>query len=213
MARKSCKDYCRWSRCYTWLCSKLRKPTVIILSFGLALFILPHLLRELGLRDKTMGQFPSKSGYMGAYSIVTLVGLILIAWGKSLSPFIMIWQPLFELRYISSMIMIPALILLVAGNVPLSHLRKNFRNPMLLGITFWSFAHLWSNGDLASMLLFGSFGIWALIKFISLGRKAHLANRPASILWDIIAVIVGLLLYWILVLYHGPLFGVGLSLE
>jgi len=206
------KAYCDRRRCYTWLCNQYRGITVLILSLGLMLFILVHLLRELGLRDTVISKFPSKSAYMGAYALLALIGLILIAWGKSISPFVMIWQPAYELRYISHMIMIPSMILIVAGNVPLSHLRKNLRNPMLLGVTFWAFSHLWSNGDLSSMLLFGGIGLWSLIKFVSLSRTTSFKNGDASIIWDGVSLGVGLFAYWLLILNHGPLFGVGLSL-
>ncbi len=189
-----------------------RGKTVLILTLGLLLFILLHLLRELGLRDAVIDRFPSKSAYMGAYALISLIGIGLMAWGKSVSPFVMIWQPVYELRYLSQMVMIPATILVVAGNVPLSHLRKNVRNPMLLGVTFWAFAHLWSNGDLSSMLLFGGLGLWSLIKFVSLSRTTSFGKAEPSILWDGISLLVGLLIYWILMLNHGPLFGVGLSL-
>ncbi|GIT63622.1 MAG: hypothetical protein Ct9H300mP22_0220 [Gammaproteobacteria bacterium] len=89
-------------------------------------------------------------------------GLGLIIWGKSIAPFVMIWEPPFELRYLSSIFMIPVFILAVAGNIPMSFLRWQLRNPMLLGVIIWGVAHLWANGDLASHT-----SLW---KFYSLGR-------------------------------------------
>jgi len=83
---------------------------------------------------------------------------------------------------------------------------------MLLGVTFWAFSHLWSNGDLSSMLLFGGIGLWSLIKFVSLSRTTSFKNGDASIIWDGVSLGVGLFAYWLLILNHGPLFGVGLSL-
>lgn len=183
-----------------------------ILILGLILFIAPHLLREVGLRRKLIDALPSKGAYMGLYSIVSLLGLGLIIWGKSLAPFQMVWQPIFEWRSLSLMLMIPALICLVAGNVPLSHLRKLLRNPMLVGVLLWSLAHLWSNGDLASVLLFGSFAIWSGIKIISLYSVADVDSKSPSFVWDIISLLFGLALYAVLGLYHGELFGVGIGI-
>ena len=91
-------------------------------------------------------------------------------------------QPRYELRYMSHVIMLPALVLLVAGNVPASHIRKQLRNPMLLGVVFWGLAHLWSNGDLAFTLLFGGFTLRGLIQFISLVLVVAPASKPAALL-------------------------------
>ncbi len=188
------------------------RRTMDILLPGLLLFLAPHLLREFGLRQAVKNRLSSEAQYRGLYSLITVAGLGLIIWGKSVSSFQMIWQPPFEWRSFSLMLMIPALPLLVAGNLPLSYLRKYFRNPMLVGILLWSLAHLWSNGDLASMLLFGSFAIWSATKIISLARLADVHARSPSLLWDIVSIVGGLGLYALIAIYHGQLFGVGLSL-
>lgn len=184
---------------------------VLILSVGLVLFFLPHLLRELSLRERVIDAVPSEGAYKGIYSLVALAGLGLIIWGKSVSDFTMIWQPFYALRFISHILMIPAAILLVAGNLPMSFMRKHLRNPMLLGVTIWGFAHLWSNGDVASILLFGSFALWSGFKFVSLGLATETSVKSVSVLWDIVAVIGGLILYVGVSIFHGQLFGVGLS--
>jgi uncharacterized membrane protein len=106
--------------------------------------------------------------------------------------------------------MLPALVLVVAGNLPLSYIRSNVQNPMLAGITLWGLAHLWSNGDLASVLLFGSFALWGGFKFYSL-RGTPRINLAPSFFWDFVALIVGLSLYLGLSTYHGQIFGVGLN--
>ncbi|GJM13921.1 MAG: hypothetical protein DHS20C12_23240 [Pseudohongiella sp.] len=185
---------------------------MLVLVLGLVLFFAPHVLREIGLRQSLKDALPSEAAYMGLYSLVALAGLGLIIWGKSLAPFEMIWTPIYEWRSLSLMLMIPALICLVAGNVPLSHLRRFLRNPMLVGVLLWSLSHLWSNGDLASMLLFGSFAIWSTLKIITLARVADVDSKSPSFIWDIAALIGGLVLYIVIGLYHGPLFGVGVSL-
>jgi len=186
---------------------------VLILILGLLLFLVPHLLRELGLRDRIIDGLPSMNVYRGLYSLIALTGLGIMIWGKVSAPFSMVWEPLFELRYISHVLMVPAFILVMAGNLPVSFMRRQLRNPMLLGVTFWGLAHLWSNGDLASMLLFGSFTAWSAYKFVALGLSKGPVSGSPSILWDIVAVIGGLILYAAISLYHGELFGVGLNFD
>ncbi|MBL4572783.1 MAG: hypothetical protein JKY86_06895 [Gammaproteobacteria bacterium] len=184
---------------------------MFVLVFGLILFFAPHLLREFGLRQPLKDALPSQGAYMGLYSLVSLAGLGLIIWGKSLSPFQMIWQPIYEWRSLSVMLMIPASICVVAGNVPLSYLRKFLRNPMLVGILLWSLSHLWSNGDLASMLLFGGFAIFSGVKIFTLRSVVDVDSKSPVFIWDIISLLVGLGLYVVIGLYHGELFGVGVS--
>tara|TARA_B110000858_G_scaffold77483_1_gene89814 strand:- start:55209 stop:55769 length:561 start_codon:yes stop_codon:yes gene_type:complete len=183
-----------------------------ILVLGLILFFAPHLSRELGLRQPLQNALPSKGAYIALYSLTTLAGLGLIIWGKSLAPFQMIWQPIYEWRPLSLMLMIPSLICIVAGNLPLSYLRRILRNPMLIGILLWSLSHLWANGDLASMLLFGSFAIWSALKVISMRNIVDVDTKSPSFTWDIISLLTGLGLYVMIGLYHGELFGVGVSL-
>ena len=42
---------------------------------------------------------------------------------------------------------------------------------MLAGVKTWAFAHLLSNGDLGSILLFGSFLAWAVYARIAAKRR------------------------------------------
>ena len=184
---------------------------MLILVLGLALFFAPHLLRELNLRDALIGQLGSLGAYKAVYSLVSAAGIALIVVGFSASPFIMVFEPVYQYKYFSHIVMLPASILLIAGNLPLSNIRANVRNPMLAGIAMWGLAHLWSNGDLASILLFGSFALWAGTKFYRLRSSAAIIDRAPKLFWDIVAIITGLSLYLGLSTYHGQLFGVGLN--
>ena len=188
---------------------------MLILILGLLLFFIPHLLREFGLRDPLIAHLPNRTAYTGLYSLFVLSGLVLIVWGKSLAPFTMVWEPPFSLRYLSSILMIPAFILLVASNILNSYIRWQLRNPMLLGVFIWGISHLWANGDLASILLFGSFSLWSGLKFVTLRNNSKSALVPKlQWLWrDSIAVIVGAVVYFLVFINHGQLFGVGLALN
>lgn len=183
------------------------------LTLGLVLFLTLHLTKEFGLRSRLINRCGSENNYKAAYSLLALLGLGLIIWGKATAPFIMLWQPKFELRFISHVLMIPAFILVIAGNSPMSYLRQQIRNPMLAGITFWGLAHLWSNGDLASVLLFGAMAAWASFKFVSLGLSgaSKASQKGPNMFWDFIAIVGGLITYILISQYHGQLFGVGLQ--
>ena len=84
---------------------------------------------------------------------------------------------------------------------------------MVLSVKIWAFAHLISNGDLASVLLFGSFLAWGVIARISLKRRQRAGEvvlRPfVSAKWDLAAVVLGLAVYGLFVWkLHEILIGV-----
>jgi uncharacterized membrane protein len=66
---------------------------------------------------------------------------------------------------------------------------------MLLGTKTWALAHLLANGNLADVLLFGGFLVWAVLCFRSARRRDAQAGRtpaPGTVGGTIAAVAVGL---------------------
>ena len=93
--------------------------------------------------------------------------------------------------------MLPAMILLVAAYVP-GEIKRRLKHPMLVAIKTWAVAHLLANGDLGSILLFGSFLVWAVVDRIAVKRRVEpsgLQIPNGGLRNDAIAVIVGLVLY------------------
>ena len=80
---------------------------------------------------------------------------------------------------------------------------------MLSGVLLWSLAHLVSNGDLASILLFGSFGIFSIADIISANKRSAPAVPAKKTAWlDVLVIVTGLVAFWLVRYYHAPLFGV-----
>ena len=80
---------------------------------------------------------------------------------------------------------------------------------MLIGILIWSFVYLIANGDLRSIILFASFGIYALIDIIFSKKVSTTHNTTNYTLTkDIIVIIIGLLVYAIIVNFHQYIAGV-----
>lgn len=181
------------------------------LIFGLSLFFSLHLLREIGLRQ-TLSERLGASPYKALVSICVLISLYLIIEGKSAAPFIQVWVPPFGLRSLTHALMISACILVLAGNLPNSYTKQWLVHPVLAGVIIWGCSHLLANGDLASILLFGSFSLWAMIKIISLQRQhgATENTAPPTLTWDAAAIILGMIAYSLLFVFHGPLFGFAL---
>lgn len=119
------------------------------------------------------------------------------------------WAPPFEWRDVSLYLMMPVFALVLAGNLGDNHLRRWFRHPMLLGVLLWGLAHLWSNGDAASMLLFGSFALWAGIKYAARFREGPVDAEPRPVR-TVAVLVVGAALFVVFMIFHGQLFGVAL---
>ncbi len=190
---------------------------------GLILFFAVHTLPMLGaLRARIIGR-TGAGLYLGLFSLVSAVGLVLIVIGfgelqfdGSANP--ALWTPPTWTRHIAFALMIVALILLAAAYVP-SRIRDGVGHPMLAAIKVWALAHLITNGELASVILFGSFLAFAVIDRISVKRRAAagisvrgpLGARSGGLGGDAAAVAIGLGLYAFLVFVgHAWLIGIPL---
>ena len=145
-----------------------------LLIGGLALFIVVHLVpTRPSLRAGLVGRL-GPGPYKGLFSLVSAAGLVLIVFGYGhmqglgrANP--QLWVPPPWTKHVVFLLMIPAMILLVAAYVP-SRIRSVVGHPMLTALMIWAFAHLLANGDLASVLLFGSllgFAVYDRISVVS----------------------------------------------
>ena len=146
--------------------------------------------------------------YKGLYSLIALVGLLIIIYGFSRADFYPIWDPLPYSKEIALALMPISIVLLTAANVQ-TNIKRFIKHPMLIAVLIWSFVHLIANGDLRSIMLFGSFGVYALIDII-FSKKVLTTNNTANytLSKDIIVVIIGLLVYAIIVYFHQYIGGV-----
>lgn len=190
---------------------------MMVLIVGLILFLGVHLIpTQPELRDglkERIGEGP----YKILFALLSLVGLVVIVLGfhklqlhPGKNP--ILWEPPIWTRHLAVALMLPAMILLVASLIP-SRIRTATRHPMLIAIKIWALAHLLANGDLASLLLFGSFLAFAVYDRISVKKRGALgplgAAAPASALNDVLVIGVGLALYaWLLLGGHQWLIGV-----
>lgn len=170
-----------------------------ILVLGLAIFHANHLF--VTMRDARASVI-ARIGlplYRVLFSLISTVGLVLIVWGFAeyrAHGWIDVWQPPLFMRHITIGLMLIAVVLLTAQFIP-SHVKAWTKYPALAAIKTWAFAHLLSNGDLGSILLFGSFLAWAVYARINAKRRTDekLPAAPAGWTNDIIVVLVGILLY------------------
>jgi len=147
---------------------------MIVLVVGLVIFLGSHLVRVFGesWRQHTIARL-GEGPWKGLYSLVSLVGLVLIVWGYGLSRLdpVVVWEPPVWTQQIAVTLNLVALILLAVFLAPGGRLKARLGHPMLLAVKVWAVAHLLANGTLADLLLFGSFLAWAIVDFAANRRR------------------------------------------
>jgi uncharacterized membrane protein len=184
-----------------------------ILIIGLAVFLGCHLfVAARGPRSAAIAWL-GMPVYKVAFTVVAVAGLVLIVWGFAqyrAHDWIQIWTPPSFMRHITVGLMPFAAILLVAAFIP-SHIKSRAKHPMLAAVKLWAFGHLLSNGDLGSMILFGSFLAWAVFARIALKRRPGVVIAPPPAGWgnDVIVVALGIVIYLALgFAFHPMVIGV-----
>jgi uncharacterized membrane protein len=181
-----------------------------IMICGLVLFIGGHLFVTLREHRAATIARCGEGPYKIVFSILAALGILLIAYGFSVyrnTGWVDLWVPPRWTRHVTEALMLPAVILVVAAYIP-SHIRSALKHPMLAGVKLWAAAHLIANGDLGSVILFGSLLAWAVYDRIAVKRRAGTATPPlppAGWRNDAIAVAAGLLAYFALGFWFHPL--------
>ena len=187
---------------------------LLVMILGLVLFLGVHTLTTQ--RELRAGVIASagEGGYKIGYALVSLLGLALIVWGFAhyrAAGIWEIWTPPTALKHITVALMLPAVILVVASYIR-GRIYTKLKHPMLTGVKLWAAAHLLANGDLGSIILFGSFLGWAVFDRISLKRRADPGAPPipvGGVTNDLIAVAVGIVAYLALAFaFHPVVIGV-----
>jgi uncharacterized membrane protein len=172
------------------------------LVLGLILFLGIHSISIVapGWRDRTAARVGN--AWRGIYSLVSIAGFVLIIWGYGIarqSPLLLYTPPPWT-RYVTAVLMLPVFPLLLAAYFP-GRIKGALRHPMLLGVIFWSVAHLSTTGTLSNVVLFGSFLAWAVADRISYRWRIQrpIQTAPPTKLNDVVVIVVGLALYFVFV--------------
>jgi uncharacterized membrane protein len=186
----------------------------------------PHLQRALGQRGFTL-----------AYSALSLAVLAWLIAAAGRAPFVPMWNWGPWQHFVPLVVMLPVCLILslaVAWPNPFSFggarnetfdparpgIVRLHRHPLLLALTLWAAAHAVPNGDLAHVILFGTFTGFALLGQRLIDRRKQ---RELGKDWDVLAarvkaaaplplpllrLVAGLALYLLLISAHPVLFGV-----
>lgn len=182
-----------------------------LLVLGLAIFLGIHLVPAAPALHARLRKRMGGNGWKGFMALIAIAGFALIIAGWQRAPFVPVYAPPAFGHWMPKIFMLPALILLAAAYMP-SNIKRLTRHPMLWATVVWAAAHLFANGDLRSLLLFGSFGVWALFDMWSANRRgAFLSEQKIAWFYEAAVVVVGVAAYGVFAYFHGALFGAPVS--
>ena len=177
-----------------------------ILVLGLAVFLGSHIF--VTFRDTRAALIARLGvGYRVLFALVALIGLALIVKGYTdyrAHELVQVWTPPAFMRHITITLMLFAAIF-IAALIP-SHIKAWIKHPMVTSVKTWALAHLLSNGDLGSILLFGAFLLWGGYARVAAKRRGDrgFANPPAGWTNDGIVVVLGVAVFFLLAYYFHP---------
>jgi uncharacterized membrane protein len=187
---------------------------LIVMVAGLAVFLGTHLVTtQRDLRAALIARYGA-SAYKLGYSLLSALGLVLIVYGFSqyrATGWIDVWYSPKWMRHVALALMLPATIIFASAYLR-GYIWRFMKHPMLAAIKIWALAHLLANGDLGSIILFGSILAWAVFDRITLKRREDAGAPPipfGGVRNDVLAVVVGLIAYVALVFaFHPAVIGV-----
>ena len=167
------------------------------LVLGLLIFLGAHSVRIVAdswraRQIARLGEMPWK----GLYSLVSVAGLALIVWGYGLTHEVPLdlWVPPLWTRHVTTLLTLPAFILLAAAYVPGNSFKTAIGHPMVAGVKLWALAHLISNGRLGDVLLFGALLVWAAFDFRAARRRdraAGVQRAPGTAARNAVTIVIG----------------------
>lgn len=137
--------------------------------------------------------------YLGLFSLLSALAFWWLGASYSNAPYEPLWPPAGWQAWVPMLVVPVALFLIVAGlstpnptavgqekllgegQEPVRGILRVTRNPFLWGVGLWALAHIVPNGDLASLILFGSLAVLALAGSVLIDAKLARRLGPA---WD-----------------------------
>lgn len=133
--------------------------------------------------------------YRILYSLIALVAIAWLVAAWNTAPWIELWVAGPGLRHVPILLMPVALLLVVCGvsqsnptavgqapdpdrREPARGILRITRHPVMWGVALWALSHLAANGDVASLVFFGSFAVLALVGGHLIDLKRSRRNEP-----------------------------------
>lgn len=145
--------------------------TILAMALAMTAFVGGHFLLSHPLRAALTRAVGAK-GFPGAYSLVVLLCFVWMIHAHASAPYVALWGDPIWARHLLLAIMIPSVLLVVAGNTTPSRTALGLdhapgaaragagihaicRHPSLAGMALWAAGHMIANGDAATVILTG----------------------------------------------------------
>lgn len=174
---------------------------MIWLILGLALWIGAHFFKRMVPSARAgLG-----GGGKGIVAVAILAGLILMIVGYRAAPVTPVYDPPAWARGINNLLMLFAVYLFAVSGAK-TRLHRHTRHPMLWGTVTWAVAHLLVNGDVASLVLFGTLLLWALAEMAVINAaEPQWTAPPVKPKAEVKAVVITIAVYLIIAGIHTAL--------
>ena len=170
-----------------------------ILILGLALWWVSHLFKRIapGLRAR-LGVMPGKM----VVTVLSLASIILMVIGYRRAEIVPVYEPVAGMGHLNNLLMLVSIYL--AGVMHSKGvLKAKLRHPLLTATILWSVAHLLVNGDLASLVLFGGIGLWAVVSMLMINaRESWTPPVAGPVRSDLIGVAIAIVVYAVIAGIH-----------
>ncbi len=158
------------------------------LIFAALFFIALHVgIAGTSVRGRAIEKL-GENVYRAAFSLFSLLGIVWLAHAYRAAVYIETWGQLAWFKPIAALLMFIAFLLAVLGmtapnptavggdnllkaDAPARGIHRITRHPFLWGVALWAFVHLVANGDVASVVLFGSLLVLVLAGMVSIDAK------------------------------------------
>jgi uncharacterized membrane protein len=165
-------------------------------GFALAFagFLLTHFVpTRPRIRERLIGAL-GRRAWFSIYGLISLAVTAWVLWAAGQAPYVELWPQLPWTRWVPNLVLPVATTLAVCGlpaqTVTLGGPRLSrldperpglaalTRHPLLWALALWAGAHLFPNGDLAHVILFGGFALMALAAMPAFDARARQSLPP-----------------------------------
>ncbi len=175
--------------------------TLIIL--GLIIWIAAHFFKRLMPAQRQALQDRFGDGSKGIIAAILVFSIVLMVIGYRGTDSTFFWDRNAATTGINNLLMLLSVALFGLG-ASKSRLRRAMRHPMLTGVVVWAFAHILVNGDLASFVLFGGLGAWALVQMAVINRAVpdYEPFEGGSVAGDVRLAVISLVVFTVIAVIH-----------
>ena len=177
---------------------------MISLALGVFLWSAVHFYPSIAIQHRKNMRDALGTAYQGLYSLLIIISILLMILGWKIAVPEQIYSPPIWGRHLTMLLLLLAIILLGAAHTT-SHIKQWIRHPMLVAVIIWSIAHLLSNGDSSSLILFGGLGLWAAISHITISRRDGAWEKPvatSTVKSSVILLTISVIIYTALLFLH-----------